>query len=341
MTNVFHLARLPVQPLAVTTLHTNFADGDEACATEIRMRVSAALAEREASRLERAESFFHAQQELGVVMAGLLCAELGTDWRAARMGPVEEQCPQAALNLSVHVSDPFTPSAAFDYGSFKEAIVLAIRMLDNAVDLGHGDAKGARRIGLGVLGLGSMFTMLGIRYGQPQAVAMASQLAEVLRDTAYAASIALAQERGAFPAFDAGRYFAANQAYLTTLPSELLQALHQNGLRNEKLLAIAPTRTISLAFADNATSGIEPIQSYLSPVAASGAETVSLLEDRTYRLYRWLFGAEVPLPSSFVMAHQLTAQQRSDIEEAFAPRIDGGIQPAAEATVTRPMHVLH
>src|SRR5690606_1953046 len=116
------------------------------------------------------------------------------------------------------------------------------------------DAK--RRLGLGFTGLGDALIMLGVSYDSDQGRDLASEMARVLRDAAYEASIGLAQERGAFPQFDADAYLGSG--FASRLPDSLRAGIALHGIRNSHLTSIAPTGTISLAFADNASNGIEP-----------------------------------------------------------------------------------
>lgn len=137
-------------------------------------------------------------------------------------------------------------------------------MLDNVLDetvwplpQQQEEAANKRRIGLGFTGLGDALIMLGLRYDTPAARAMARRISEVMRDAAYGASVELAKERGAFPLFNADLYLSRG-SFASRLPADLKERIRAHGLRNSHLLSIAPTGTISLAFADNASNGIEP-----------------------------------------------------------------------------------
>ena len=99
--------------------------------------------------------------------------------------------------------------------------------------------------------------MLCLRYDRPEATAMGARLSEFMRDTAYLASVELAKERGAFPLFNAELYLSGGN-FASRLPADIKSEIRKHGLRNSHLLSIAPTGTISLAFADNASNGIEP-----------------------------------------------------------------------------------
>ena len=99
--------------------------------------------------------------------------------------------------------------------------------------------------------------MLGLRYDTDEARAFAADISRSMRDEAYLASVDLAKERGAFPLLDADKYLAAPR-FASRLPDEIKDKIRKHGIRNSHLLSIAPTGTISLAFADNASNGIEP-----------------------------------------------------------------------------------
>ena len=109
-----------------------------------------------------------------------------------------------------------------------------------------------------------------------------------MRDAAYAASVELAREKGAFPLFDAEQYLGG-AAFASRLPEEIKAAIRQHGMRNSHLLAIAPTGTISLAFADNASNGIEPAFSWFytrKKRMADGTRKEYQVEDHAYRLFK-------------------------------------------------------
>jgi ribonucleoside-diphosphate reductase alpha chain len=143
-------------------------------------------------------------------------------------------------------------------------VEVAVRMLDNVLvatpwPLPRSDheSKSKRRMGLGFTGLGDALAMLRLRYDTEPARAMAARISESMRDRAYLASIELAKERGAFPMFNRDMYLSGGN-FASRLPQEIKDAIRKHGIRNSHLLAIAPTGTISLAFADNASNGIEP-----------------------------------------------------------------------------------
>jgi ribonucleoside-diphosphate reductase alpha chain len=180
-------------------------------------------------------------------------------------------CDLGPVILPQFVNHPFgfSGTAAFDFEGFEQAVALQVRALDNVLDLSfwplvqqREEAAAKRRIGVGFTGLGNTLAMLCLRYDSEAGRAMAARIACNMRDAAYAASVALAMERGPFPLFDPAQYFQPGN-FASRLPQELQQAIASYGIRNSHLLSIAPTGTVSLAFADNASNGIEPAFSWV------------------------------------------------------------------------------
>lgn len=173
-------------------------------------------------------------------------------------------CDLGPIILPRFVHAPFTEKAYFDYIAFEEAVKIHVRFLDNVLDAtvwplpeekAESDAK--RRIGLGFTGLGNALAMLGHVYYEKAGVETAREISTIMRNTAYRTSVELAKEKGAFPLFDADKYLEEG-TFASRLPDELKALIREHGIRNSHLLSIAPTGTVSLAFADNASNGIEP-----------------------------------------------------------------------------------
>ncbi len=241
-------------------------------------------------------------------------------------------CDLGSLNLTAFVDAPFTPEARLDLERMREVAATAVRMLDLVLDANRWplpqqaeEARAKRRIGLGFLGLGSALAMLGLRYDADEGRAMAARIAAELRDAAYAASIELAREKGAFPLFDADKYLRGQ--FVGRLPQALLDGIRAYGIRNSHLLSIAPTGTISLAFADNASNGIEPPYSWTyqrrKRTADGGTRSYEVC-DHAWRLYRQLHG-DAPLPPAFVTALEMRALDHLRMVEAVQPFIDTAI----------------
>jgi ribonucleoside-diphosphate reductase alpha chain len=253
-------------------------------------------------------------------------------------------CCLGSINLCALVQQPFTAKAHLAYERLPELVANAVRMLDNVLDLSHWplpqqrqEALRKRRIGLGFTGLGDALLMLGQSYGSEQACQTAAQMAQTLRDAAYRASVQLAQEKGAFPLFQAEAYLSGT-SFATRLPPELQTAIRQHGLRNSHLLCVAPAGTISLAFADNVSNGIEPVFAW--QMRRRKRETGEvwreyLVEDHAYRCYRHLFGQQT-LPPYFVTALDLSAQQHLNLVAAVAPYVDAAISKTVNVAADYP-----
>ena len=243
-------------------------------------------------------------------------------------------CCLGSIDLTRFVDSPFRDAARFDFAAFADVAATAVRMLDNTLDVTewpleaqHAEARAKRRIGLGFTGLGDALAMLRLRYDESPARDMAAKISMCLRDAAYAASIALAEERGAFPLFNADLYLAGDN-FASRLPVALRKSIRANGIRNSHLLSIAPTGTISLAFADNASNGIEPPFSYVytrKKRTADGMYKEYLVEDHAWRLYRHLGGDTVALPGYFVTALDISADAHLQMVAVVAPYIDTSI----------------
>lgn len=254
-------------------------------------------------------------------------------------------CCLGSIDLTRLVRDPFEPTARFDEAAFAEIAKTAVRMLDNVLDVTvwplhqqHEEARNKRRVGLGFTGLGDALIMLNLRYDTEPARAMAQRISEVMRDAAYEASVELAKERGAFPLFNADLYLSGS-TFASRLPPALREKIRAHGLRNSHLLSIAPTGTISLAFADNASNGIEPPFSFTyqrKKRMPDGSFKEYSVEDHAWRLYRHLKGAEAPLTDAFVTALEMSAQAHAAMVAAVAPYIDTAISKTVNVPADYP-----
>jgi ribonucleoside-diphosphate reductase alpha chain len=243
-------------------------------------------------------------------------------------------CCLGSIDLTHFVTRPFEDDAAFDEAGLIEVASVATRMLDNVLDATvwplpqqQQEAMHKRRIGLGFTGLGDALAMLNLHYDSDAARERARRIAEVLRDAAYAASVELARERGAFPLFNADLYLSAG-TFASRLPQPLKERIRQHGLRNSHLLSIAPTGTISLAFADNASNGIEPPFSWSytrKKREPDGSFKEFAVEDHAWRLFHHLKGADAKLPPAFVSALELSARAHAAMVAAVAPYVDTAI----------------
>jgi ribonucleoside-diphosphate reductase alpha chain len=241
-------------------------------------------------------------------------------------------CLLGSINLAALVRDPFAPQARLDMDELERLVPLAVRMLDNAIDVSRfpleeqaKEAKAKRRIGLGITGLADALILCGARYGSSDAVALTEQWMKAIQREAYLASAALAAEKGAFSLFDKEQYLAGET--VAALDVDLRSAIAAHGIRNALLTSVAPTGTISL-FADNVSSGLEPVFSFtytrrvLMPDGSRKEEEVS---DYAYRLFRRLKGTGAPLPAAFVDAQQLSPADHLVMQATVQKYVDSSI----------------
>ena len=241
-------------------------------------------------------------------------------------------CLLGSVNLAALMREPFEDGAHIDEGELDHVVRTAIRMMDNVVDVSnypleaqHQEAKAKRRIGLGVTGLADALIMCGLRYGTDAAADRARTWMAAIERSAYLASAELAKEKGPFPLFDKDEFLATG--HMSSMDEDVRAAISKHGIRNALLTSIAPTGTISL-FADNVSSGIEPVFAYryerkvLQPDGSRRTETVT---DLAYRLYAEKFGADSPLPEAFVTAQELTPHDHVVMQAALQPHVDSSI----------------
>ncbi|BAN35071.1 ribonucleoside-diphosphate reductase, adenosylcobalamin-dependent [Sulfuricella denitrificans skB26] len=241
-------------------------------------------------------------------------------------------CNLGAINLTQFVRRPFMVDGDLDLERISATVGTAVRLLDNVYDLSHfplqkqaHTACASRRIGLGLTGLADALVMLGIRYGSPQSFALGEKVMEMICHSAYRASIDLAREKGAFPAFQADPYLAGE--FIRSLPVDIVQGIRRHGLRNSHLTAIAPTGTISL-LANNVSSGLEPIfdWEYTRRIrGADGGLSEVNLADYACRQFRLQYGEDASLPKAFVRADEIAPEAHIRMQAALQSHVDSAI----------------
>jgi len=240
-------------------------------------------------------------------------------------------CLLGSINLARLVKNPFTDSASIDEDELAELAKTATRMLDNVVEASRypiaeqrNEAINKRRIGLGITGLADALILCGLTYGSPDAVIAAERWAATISHGAYRASIELAKEKGAFPLFERDAYLASPT--IQDLPADIREGIYEHGIRNALLTSIAPTGTISL-YADNVSSGIEPVFSFTYTrhvVQPDGSRKSQEVSDYAYRLFQELHG-DTELPDYFVDAQTLEPKAHLVMQAAVQKHVDSAI----------------
>ncbi len=239
----------------------------------------------------------------------------------------------------------FDGIADFDFDAFAKSVATQVRALDNVLDVTfwpleqqRAESAAKRRIGVGFTGMGNALTMLCLRYDSAEGREMAKRIATCMRDAAYRASVELAQEKGRFPKFDADGYLAPG-TFASRLPADIQKSIREHGIRNSHLLSIAPTGTVSLAFADNASNGIEPAFSWMyrrKKRESDGTTSEYAVEDHSWRLYRELGGDVNKLPEYFVSALEMAASDHIAMMEAVQPLVDTAISKTVNVPADYP-----
>ncbi|MDA0339683.1 MAG: adenosylcobalamin-dependent ribonucleoside-diphosphate reductase, partial [Proteobacteria bacterium] len=241
-------------------------------------------------------------------------------------------CLLGSINMAKLVTDPFTDDAQIDLTALDGLVRTAVRMMDNVIDVSRfpleqqaHEARAKRRIGLGVTGLADALIMCQARYGSDAAIALTDVWMKQIERSAYLASTDLAAEKGAFPLYDADKFLAGES--VSGLDEDVRAAIKEKGIRNALLTSIAPTGTISL-FADNVSSGLEPVFSFsytrkvLMPDGTRREENVA---DYAHRLYTRLHGEDAVLPDYFVTAQTLDPTDHVRMQAAAQKYIDSSI----------------
>lgn len=296
-------------------------------------------------------------------------------------------CLLGSVNLTKFVRDPFTERAAFDWQAFRKVVAIFTRMLDNVVEINQlplpkqrEEITAKRRHGMGFLGLGSTLTMLQIKYGSAASVAFTEQVSQELAMTGWQESLALAKEKGPAPIMEQefevtgkmlrlrpemvadgiklgdkvkgkvlhARYSRYMQQVAEVDPA-LVAALAEVGGRFTHHSSIAPTGTISLSLANNASNGIEPsfAHHYSRNVIKAGKKSKESVDVYSFELlaYRELINAgAMPytedeacrLPDYFITADDISPAQHVDIQATAQRWIDSSISKTANVPTDFP-----
>lgn len=296
-------------------------------------------------------------------------------------------CLLGSVNLTGFVRDAFTDQARFDWEEYKEVVRVFTRMLDNVVEVNglplaqqRAEILRKRRHGMGFLGLGSTMTMLKMKYGSPESCAFTESIAREMAVAGWETGLALAKEKGAAPimaetfevtaqmlrqrpemardGWRAGqqiegkvlhaRYSRYMQRIAQVAP-ELVDELADVGARFTHHSSIAPTGTISLSLANNASNGIEPsfAHHYSRNIIREGRKTKEKVDVFSYELlaYRELVNAkampfsevaESQLPDYFIAADDISPKEHVDVQAAAQKWVDSSISKTANVPTDYP-----
>ena len=209
-------------------------------------------------------------------------------------------CNLGSLFLHNFVKNPFTKQAHLDTDALRDTISIAVRMLDDIIDVNkfpdkiyENYQKGMRTIGIGITGLADMLAMLGMKYDSQEARDYVESLMQMITNAEYYASVQLAKEKGCFPLCEPDKH--ADSTYVkSVLEHDVIDEMSKYGIRNAKIQAVAPCGTISMVFGNNCSSGIEPIfsLSYDRKVKIGGQDDKDVkivkMMDYAYYLYHKL-----------------------------------------------------
>ena len=301
--------------------------------------------------------------------------------------PPYGSCLLGSVNLTRFVQKPFSSDASFDWDSFREAVKIFTRMLDNVVEINglpleeqRNEIERKRRHGMGYLGLGSCITMLGMRYGDARSVAFTEEVTQALAMVGWEAGLELAKEKGPAPIMNEmfkvtpemlrhrpemvedgyavgdevpGRILHAKYSRymqrVAEVDSDLVEALAEHGARFTHHSSIAPTGTISLSLANNASNGIEPsfAHHYSRNVIREGKKSKEKVDVYSFELlaYRAMVNSEAEpytddadkqLPDYFVTADDISPIEHVDIQAAAQKWIDSSISKTANVPTEYP-----
>lgn len=290
--------------------------------------------------------------------------------------PPYGSCLLGSVNLTKFVLDPFTENARFDWDNFREVVSVFTRMLDNVVEINGLPLEGQReailskrRHGMGFLGLGSTMTMLRTPYGSPASLELTDQVSRELALAGWRAGLALAKEKGPAPIMD--DEFEVTEAMMRLRPEmakdgivvgdklkgkvlharyskymqkiaevdpQLVDDLANVGCRFTHHSSIAPTGTISLSLANNASNGIEPsfAHHYSRNVIREGKKSKEKVDVFSYEMlaYRELINSDAmpfsevegeKLPDYFITSDDIKPKQHVDVQAAAQAWIDSSI----------------
>ncbi|MGH8292172.1 MAG: LAGLIDADG family homing endonuclease, partial [Gammaproteobacteria bacterium] len=301
--------------------------------------------------------------------------------------PAYGSCLLGSVNLTQFVREPFTPQAHFDWDEYRDVVRVFTRMLDNVVEINglplarqREEIQRKRRHGMGYLGLGSTLTLLGMKYGAPESVKFTEDVSREMAVAGWKEALELAKEKGPAPIMleefevtaemlrkrpemkkdgwkvgdriqgkDLHASYSRYMQRVAEVAPELVEALTQTGARFTHHTSIAPTGTISLSLANNASNGIEPsfAHHYFRNVIRERKKSKEKVDVYSFELlaYRALVNAQAmpdsdkpdeKLPEYFTTAETITPSEHVDIQAAAQKWVDSSISKTANVPTDYP-----
>ena len=250
-------------------------------------------------------------------------------------------CNLGSLFLHNFVDNPFMSNASINYEKLKTTICSAVKMLDNIIDINNfpdkiyeNYQKSFRTIGLGITGLADALAMMNIKYNSRTAKMFVFDLMNFITLNVYKASIELSKERGEFPLLDREKFvesgFIKKHCGCYDEWKQVREDILKYGIRNAKMISVAPTGTLSLTFGNNCSSGLEPIFSleYERKVKIGGQsdDNVKIIPMRDYAYGEWLKVKDNPEcivdRDVFVTALEMSVDEHVDVLASIAYHVD-------------------
>ncbi len=298
--------------------------------------------------------------------------------------PPYGSCLLGSINLTKFVEDAFTDNARFNWERYQEVVAVFTRMLDNVVEINglpleqqRHEIHYKRRHGMGFLGLGSTLTMLKMKYGSPESLAFTDRVAREMAQIGWETGIELAEEKGPAPIMEdefsvteemlvrrpemrsdghkvgdkiKGKVLLAKYSrYMQQFDDALTDRIADKGVRFTHHSSIAPTGTISLSLANNASNGIEPsfAHQYSRNVIREGRKTKEKVDVFSFELlaYRTLVNPkaapdaddpQAKLPDYFISADHVSPREHVDIQAAAQKWVDSSISKTANVPTDYP-----
>ena len=301
--------------------------------------------------------------------------------------PPYGSCLLGSVNLIRFVHEPFTSRARFDWDEYREVVRIFARMLDNVVEINglplekqREEIHRKRRHGMGFLGLGSALTLLGMKYGSPESLKFTEDVSREMAVAGWEEALELAREKGPAPIMTEeftvtgemlgkrpemvrdglkagdkvpGRVLHAKYSRymqrIAEVAPDLVEQLARTGARYTHHTSIAPTGTISLSLANNASNGIEPsfAHHYFRNVIRPGRKTKEKIDVYSFELlaYRELVnpqaepagtGPSDKLPDYFVASDQIMPKEHVDVQAAAQKWVDSSISKTANVPTDFP-----